>query len=53
MLPIIGIYVLLWFAVGKLSFSSNVVEDIRLGCRNLQRLPFMVNLSEIFLGKMQ
>ena len=32
------------------SLSSNVVEAIRPGCRNLQRSLIMVNLSEIFFG---
>ena len=36
-------------AVGKLSFSSNNVEEINLGCRNLQ---MTLTLSEIFLGGM-
>ena len=39
--------------MGKPSFSSNVVEQIRLSCRNLQRSPIMVNLSKIFLSGMQ
>ena len=39
--------------MGKPSFSSNVVEEIRLSCRNLQRSLIMVNLSKIFLGGMQ
>ena len=50
---IISFYILLWLAVGKPSFSSNVVEEIRSGCRSLQRSLIMVNLSEIFLGGMQ
>ena len=32
------------------SLSSNVVEAIRSGCRNVQRSLIMVNLSEIFSG---
>ena len=39
--------------VGKPSFSSNVVEEIRPGCRNLKRSLIMLNLSEIFLGCME
>ena len=39
--------------MGKPSFSLNVVEEIRLSCRNLQRSLIMVNLSKIFLGGMQ
>ena len=37
---------------GKSSFLQNMVEEIRPGCRNLQRSQIMVNLSEIFLGGM-
>ena len=37
---------------GKSSFLQNIVEEIRPGCRNLQRSQIMVNLSEIFLGEM-
>ena len=37
---------------GKSSFLQNIVEEIRPGCRNLQRSQIMVNLSEIFLGGM-
>ena len=37
---------------GKSSFLQNIVEEIRPGCRNLQRFQIMVNLSEIFLGGM-
>ena len=36
-------------AVGKSSFFKNVVEEIRPGCRNLQRSLIMTNLPEIFL----
>ena len=43
---------LLWFAVGKSSSLQNIVEEIKPGCRNLQRSEIMVNLSEIFLGGM-
>ena len=39
-------------AAGKSSFLVNIVEEIRLGCRNLQRSPIMVNLSELFLGEL-
>ena len=39
-------------AKGKSSFFQNIVEEIRPGCRNLQRSQIMVNLSEIFLGGM-
>ena len=45
--------ILLWLPVGKPSFSSNVVEEIRPGCRNLKRSLIVVNLSEIFLVGMQ
>ena len=44
-----SIYILLWLAVGKPSFSSNYAEEIRPGCRNLQRPLIMVNLSETLL----
>ena len=46
---------LLWLAVGKPSFSSNVLEENRPGCRNVQRYLclVMVILSEMFLGGMQ
>ena len=37
---------------GKSSFLQNIVEEIRPGCRNLQRSQIMVNLWEIFLGGM-
>ena len=37
---------------GKSSYLQNIVEEIRPGCRNLQRSQIMVNLSEIFLGGM-
>ena len=37
---------------GKSSFLQNIVEEIRPGCRNLQRSQIMVNLSKIFLGGM-
>ena len=37
---------------GKSSLLQNIVEEIRPGCRNLQRSQIMVNLSEIFLGEM-
>ena len=37
---------------GKSSLLQNIVEEIRPGCRNLQRSQIMVNLSEIFLGAM-
>ena len=43
---------LLWFVVRKSSFLRNNVEEIRPGCKNLQRSLIMVNLSEIFLGGM-
>ena len=36
-------------AVGKSSFLRNVIEEIRPGCRNLQRSLIMVNSSELFL----
>ena len=39
--------------MGEPSFSSNVVEEIRLSCRNLQRSLIMINLSKMFLGGMQ
>ena len=35
---------------GKSSFLQNIIEEIRPGCRNLQKTQIMVNLSEIFLG---
>ena len=37
---------------GKSSFLQNIVEEMRPGCRYLQRSQIMVNLSEIFLGAM-
>ena len=37
---------------GKSSLLQNIAEEIRPGCRNLQRSLIMVNLSEIFLGGM-
>ena len=40
-------------AVGKPSFSSNGVDEIRPGWGKLQRFLVMVNLSEIFLSGMQ
>ena len=37
---------------GKSSFLQNIVEEIRPGCRNLQRSQIMVNLSErVFVEK--
>ena len=42
-----------WLTVGKPSFSSNVVEEIRPGCRNLQRSLIVVNLSGIFVAGIQ
>ena len=36
----------------KSSFLQNIVEEIKPGCRNLQRSLIMVNLSEIFLDGM-
>ena len=49
----ISLYILSWLAIGKPTFSSDVVEEIRLGFRNLKRSLMMVNLSEIFLCGMQ
>ena len=49
---IISLY-LLWLELGKSSFSSNSVEEIRPGCRNIHWFLITVNLSEIFLGRMQ
>ena len=43
----------LWFKLGKPSFLSNVVEEIRPSCISLQRSLFMINLFEIFLGGVQ
>ena len=37
---------------GKCSLLQNIVEEIRHGCRNLERSQIIVNLSEIFLGAM-
>ena len=37
---------------GKSGFLQNIVEEIRPGCRNLQRSQLMVNMSEIFLDGM-
>ena len=58
MFPIIGNWVqcnfiyLLWLTVGKSSFLQNITEEIRPGCRNLQRSQIMVNLSErVFVQK--
>ena len=39
--------------VGNPSFSSDVLEEIRPGCRNLKRSLIMIDLSEIFPGGMQ
>ena len=37
---------------GKSSFLQNIIEEIRPGCRNLQRSQIMVNLSErVFVEK--
>ena len=44
---------ILWLVIGKPTSSSNVVEDIRPGCRNLNWSRIMVNLPEILLGGMQ
>ena len=41
-----------WLLVGKSSFLPNIVEEIRPGCRNLQRFLIMIYLSEIFLDEM-
>ena len=43
---------LLWLAVGKSNFLQNNLEEIRRGCRNLQKSLIMVHLLEIFLGGM-
>ena len=37
---------------GKSCFLQNIVEEIRPGCKNLQRSQIMVNLLKIFLGGM-
>ena len=38
---------------GKSSLLQNIVEEIRPGCRNLQRYQIiMVNLADMFLGGM-
>ena len=37
---------------GKTIFLRNIVEEIRRGCRNLQRFQIIVNLSETFLSGM-
>ena len=50
---VIVLYLILCLAFGKPSFSSNVVEEKRPGCRNLQRPLIMVNLSEKLLGEKQ
>ena len=36
---------------GKSGFLLSIVEEIRPGFRNLQRFQIMLNLSEIFLGR--
>ena len=41
-----SLYIILWLAVGKPSFTSNVEEEIRPGCRNLQISLIVVNLSK-------
>ena len=43
---------MLWLAVERFSFSSNDVEEMNPGCKNLQMSLIVVNLSEIFLGGM-
>ena len=52
MFPVIGNWANNKLALGKSSILRNIVEEIRAGCRNLQRSLIMVNLSEIFLGGM-
>ena len=44
---IINLYFLLWLAVGKASFSSNSVEEIRPGFRNIQKFLIMEHFSEM------
>ena len=41
---------LLWLAVGKSSYSQNIGEEIKPGCRNLQRSQIMVNLKYSWTG---
>ena len=50
--PSVILYIYYALAVGKSSFFQNIVEEIRPGCRNLQRYKVMVNLSEVLLGGM-
>ena len=50
--PSVILYIYYMVDKGKSSFLQNIVEEIRPGCRNLQRSQIMVNLSEIFLGWM-
>ena len=50
--PSVILYIYYMVDKGKSSFLQNIVEEIRPGCRNLQRSQIMVNLSEIFLGGM-
>ena len=49
-MPIIRLFIYLsWLVAGKSGFLMNAVEEIRPGCRNLQRPLIMVNLSEMLL----
>ena len=50
---VVILYILLWMTVEKPSFLQNVAEEIRPGCRNLQKSVIMVNFSEILLGGIQ
>ena len=50
---IVNLYIILWLAVEKPSFSLNIKQETRPGCKNQQISLIMVNLSEILLGGMQ
>ena len=49
----IDLHILLWLALGSLSFSSNDIEEMNPGFRNLQTSLIVVKLCEILLGVMQ
>ena len=50
---IITLYILLWLTLERRSFSSNVIEEIRLDWRKLQRSLIIINLSKIFFDGIQ
>ena len=47
------VYLILLLEVGRPSFPSNVVEEIKPDCTSLQSLLIMINLSEVFPVGMQ